>query len=460
MTTIPVTPVAPVAPVGTESPAPVGPDLAGSDLAVLCAAAAHDLAALGDVAAPLVSVARTAAALGAGRPSAALDDPGFALDLLLALPPGTPDGAALTGRVLAYLRARARNGPAPAGTGVTGGVTLAEAVAEYEAGAFRRVPHNTARTYRTWIRRVSAAYGDRPARSITTGDLADLVATHIEATRRAAKDSASRRRGRPGRCGEITAVTALRHLWRYLGDKGYADPAVAAALTKPSKPRAANRRGYRPDEAALMRHLARSGKSDPLLDECVLLLAERAMLRKEEITSLRLCDVDLDAGLLHVSGKGGEPRTVPMTPGLAAFLRRYVADRRPAGVTPEDFARSTDKLLRRRPTRAHPQGRRSGRRRIETMFTRFHAAAPALFADGMLCLHSYRNAGAKYLEVHHGRAMSRAALGHVSRSSPTDHYIEITEDELREALARYENHLLAHDAPTPPVRGHDGADAS
>lgn len=41
--------------------------------------------------------------------------------------------------------------------------------------------------------------------------------------------------------------------------------------------------------------------------------------------------------------------------------------------------------------------------------------------------------------------MTRAVLGHTSRQSPTDHYVHVDRERLAEALADYEQRLLAVD---------------
>jgi integrase len=154
-----------------------------------------------------------------------------------------------------------------------------------------------------------------------------------------------------------------------------------------------------------MHRLAQMGR-DPLLDEAVVMLAERALLRRDEICRLRLRDLHFDRLEISVWGKNNKHRIVPMTPVLAAFLRRYVEDRRPAHVPPEQWLASDERLLRLRPTATHPNGRAVGRRRVENMLDRFHRAAPELFADGDLCLHSFRHAGATYLDATYGALQS------------------------------------------------------
>lgn len=84
-------------------------------------------------------------------------------------------------------------------------------------------------TYKTWTRRlVSADGGDEPD-AITAGDLKDLIAHHVLSARH------ERDRRQSGRSAEENAVTAYRHLWAYLEEKGWATENVAMRLRKPPR---------------------------------------------------------------------------------------------------------------------------------------------------------------------------------------------------------------------------------
>ena len=240
----------------------------------------------------------------------------------------------------------------------------------------------TRSTYRTWTRRLIAGHGDWNPRSLTAGDLTDLIAVHVVANR----SDADRRRA--GRSAAENAVGAFRHLWCYLCDKGYATTNIALGLRKPSRsePR---RRAYTVEEAALLRQLARAGR-DPLLDELTLALPERLGLRRIELGRLRICDIDFDRRTVEVWGKGDKDRTMPIPPRLFELIEIYVEDRRPAHLSIQDWRRSAETLLRRPPSPGSPLGRATSRRRIEDQFSRLQDHAADLFARGDLSLHSYR----------------------------------------------------------------------
>lgn len=188
----------------------------------LCQRIRPELGCLGDLGQPLLDVVTVIERLGGTQTVAVLSQPGFALDVLTA---GKSNDAASVGRVLDFLRIRADADPATAIT-TAAGVTVAEAVALYEKSALALMAPGTRSTYRTWTRRLISAHGDQNPRSLTAGDLTDLIAVHVVANR----SDADRRRS--GRSAAENAVGSFRHLWCYLCDKGYATTNIALGLRK------------------------------------------------------------------------------------------------------------------------------------------------------------------------------------------------------------------------------------
>lgn len=410
-------------------------------LVAVCGRARPELASLGDLGTALVATLGVVERAGAGRGVEALTDPGFALDVLTTEPGVDP---ALLGRVLDFLRGRAGCGTvgSPGAQRVT--VRLADAVASYETGPLALMAKGTIHTYRTWTRRLVTAHADASPDELTAGDLKDLIARHVLAARR------DDERRRSGRSAEENAIGAFRHLWGYLTEKGWATDNIALRLTKPARAEP-NRRPIQPDEAVLLRHLAMATGRDRLLDEVTLTLPERLGLRRIELCRLRLCDLDLARAEVEVWGKGDKPRTMPLPPVLAELLGRYVEDRRPPGMSPGEWAASTEPLLRRPPTVGFPMGRTAGRRRIEDLFDRLRAAAPQVFAQGDVSLHSYRHAIGTFVDARYGRSVTRAVLGHTSRRSATDFYVHVSMDQKAQALTAYEDHVLTAEPTRRPT---------
>lgn len=404
-------------------------------LAQLCDQVRPELACLGEAGTSLVAVLNRVESAGRDHSLEVLDDPGFALDVLIAAGPETE--AALVGRVLEFLRVRS-NASASGPTSVTlrPKVCVAEAVATFEAGPLATQADGTRCTYRTWIRRLAVARPDDDPDRVTTGDLRDLIAHHVLARR----EGSTRRL--VGNDGAEAAVAAYRAMWRYFVQKGWAARNVAMELDKPPRPDP-NRREIRREEATLVRHLAVSTSRDPLLDEVTLSVPERLGVRQIELLRFELCDLDLDERQILVWGKNNKKRTLPIPAALAVLLERYIDDRRPTNMRMADWLASHERLLRQRPTQRSPLGRPSGRRRINDLYERLHRLAPQVFDQGDVVMHSYRHAVGTYVDGHFGRTVAKAILGHKSRRDATDAYLHVSFDKKRKALQSYEDHVLA-----------------
>jgi integrase/recombinase XerD len=408
-------------------------DMHVTGLVELCQRVRPELACLGELGRPLLDVVTVIERVGATRDVTVLNEPSFALDVLTGA--GVGCDSASVGRVLDFLRIRADAGPTTAIT-TAGNVTVREAVELYEKGALALMADGTRHTYRTWTCRLVAEHGERTPRSLTAGDLTDLIARHVVANR-----SASDRR-RTGRSAEENAVGAYRHLWVYLCEKGYAQSNIAQSLRKPTRvePR---RRAFTVEECALLRQLAKGGR-DALLDELTLVLPERLGLRRIELCRLRISDIDFDRRTVEVWGKGDKYRTMPIPPRLYGLIDTYLESRRPTHLSTREWRCSDECLLRRPPSPGTPLGRPTGRRRVEDLFTRLQDHAPDLFARGDLSLHSYRHSLGTFVDSRYGRPMTRAVLGHTSRRTPTDHYVHIPIEQVAAVLAAYEAHVLDH----------------
>ncbi|MCU1395306.1 MAG: hypothetical protein JWM34_3734 [Ilumatobacteraceae bacterium] len=114
--------------------------------------------------------------VGACRTISALDEPAFALDVLTAA--GSIEPRSI-GQLLDFFRLRADAMPAPSGAARSSAITVADAIDLYESSALALMATGTRAVYRTWTRRLVVEHGDRPPRSLTAGDLTDLIARHV-----------------------------------------------------------------------------------------------------------------------------------------------------------------------------------------------------------------------------------------------------------------------------------------
>jgi integrase/recombinase XerC len=135
-------------------------------------------------------------------------------------------------------------------------------------------------------------------------------------------------RGRPRRLASATIarrLAAVRSLLRFaLGPERVPD----VALT-PRRPR---RLPQAPKLEEIERTLASLDGSEPLQlrNRALVELVYSAGLRSHEAVGLDLGDVDFDAETVHVHGKGGKDRIVPLGEEAAYRLALYLRDGRPS----------------------------------------------------------------------------------------------------------------------------------
>jgi site-specific recombinase XerD len=134
-------------------------------------------------------------------------------------------------------------------------------------------------------------------------------------------------RGRPRRPAPATVarrLSAVRSLLRFtLGAAR-----VPEALAGPRRPRRLPDAPKADEVDGLLEALDGEG---PLAvrNRALVELVYSAGLRSREAVDLDLADVDFDQELVHVRGKGGKERTVPLGEEAAHHLARYVRDARP-----------------------------------------------------------------------------------------------------------------------------------
>ncbi len=96
----------------------------------------------------------------------------------------------------------------------------------------------------------------------------------------------------------------------------------------PRKPRRLPEAPKAADVDALLGALEGEGPL-PLRNRALVELVYSAGLRSAEAVGLELADVDFEQELVHVRGKGGKERVVPLGEEASYWLRRYLEDARP-----------------------------------------------------------------------------------------------------------------------------------
>jgi site-specific recombinase XerD len=161
-------------------------------------------------------------------------------------------------------------------------------------------------------------------------------------------------------------VSALRSFFRFLRQRGEIELDLAAAVPTVAHWRLSSLPKYLPPEQ--IEQILQSCDQRTVVgqrDYTVLLLLARLGLRAGEIVHLCLEDLDWDAGLLTVRGKGGQAARLPLPTEVGSALARYLRDGRPRCSTRRVFIRmkaphsgfassvAIDSLLRRALKRAN-----------------------------------------------------------------------------------------------------------
>jgi integrase/recombinase XerD len=139
------------------------------------------------------------------------------------------------------------------------------------------------------------------------------------------------------RRSQARALSALRTMFRYLREERHLekDPTEDVEAPKAQRPLPVV---LTVDEVE--RLLAAPELSTPrgFRDATMLHVMYAAGLRVSELVSLKLADVDLEAGFLAVTGKGEKRRLVPLGEWAIAFVRRYLSEVRPRWARPGEAA--------------------------------------------------------------------------------------------------------------------------
>jgi site-specific recombinase XerD len=136
-------------------------------------------------------------------------------------------------------------------------------------------------------------------------------------------------------------TSALRSFLRYARYRGAVTLDLAAAVpvvanwSKPSIPRAIGTDEIRQLLASIDRRTAMGRR-----DYAVVLLLARLGLRSGEVAFLELDDLDWDAGVVSVRGKGGQRTALPLPADVGEAIAAYLSDGRPHSTSRRVFLRS------------------------------------------------------------------------------------------------------------------------
>jgi integrase/recombinase XerC len=149
---------------------------------------------------------------------------------------------------------------------------------------------------------------------------------------RAARDAGAASLGRK--------LSTLRSLYRFLVREGLAPGNPARAVASPKRPKPLPTVLREEEVAAVVDAPAAADGPAALRDSAMLELLYGSGLRVSELTGLDAEDVDLEQGLVRVTGKRGKERIVPFGAPAAGALRRWLAEGRPAFAAGRDAGRA------------------------------------------------------------------------------------------------------------------------
>lgn len=180
-------------------------------------------------------------------------------------------------------------------------------MADYLNGRWRRgeIAYRTGRDWLTYMRPIVEAFGDRPLNELDRAQLLRWMEMHQHL-------APSTRRLR---------LVCLRMFIRWMHAERLISYDPTVGLTLPRVPRTAPRR-LGDDEIVKLRAVLTDSRTKVIVS-----LMVDIGLRRIEVHNLRITDWDRNACLLHVTGKGGHTRVVPVPTHTTQLLDRYLTER-------------------------------------------------------------------------------------------------------------------------------------
>jgi len=220
---------------------------------------------------------------------------------------------------------------------------------------------------------------------------------------------------------KLAAVrTFYRHLWR----DGFiaANPGLAVATPKQDKPLP---RSLSVDAATALVESPRGDDARALRDRAVLEAFYSTGARLSELAGLNAGDVEWDACVVRLMGKGSKERLVPVGEEAADWLQRYIAQSRP-------------ELAAGASARALFITRRGKAMTRQAFWYRLRHYAVKSGINKALSPHTLRHAFATHL-LNHGADLRvvQMLLGH-SDLSTTQIYTHVARERLKELHARHQ----------------------
>jgi len=240
-------------------------------------------------------------------------------------------------------------------------------------------------------------------------------------------------------------LASIRSFYKYLYREGIVEknPAKLVASPKQDKPQPEI---LSVDDAVLLVEAPQGGGLGPLRDSAILETFYSSGLRISEVEGLNREDIDLDAGIVAVLGKGGKERKVPLGSKAADSIREYL-DALDNTMTPAGMPEHPGK----RPVFLNKMGGRLGVRGIRRVVENYSRTK---CLPGHVTPHTLRHTFATHmLEAGTDLRTIQEMLGHASLST-TQKYTHLNIDRLMEVYDK--SHPRALDAV--PETGEESGD--
>jgi len=275
----------------------------------------------------------------------------------------------------------------------------------------RRLSGNTLASYAADLRRFSAFLADRgiDARSFTRPGFLDYL-TSLREEGLSARSTARH-------------VSTTRSFFRFLVREGVLAASPVSEVKAPRIGRPLPKYLTLTQVERLLN--APDGRTpEGIRDRAMLTLMYASGLRASELVTLRLENVDANAGFLYVLGKGGKERVVPVAEAALAALAGYMAGARPG-------------FLGKRLSSALFLSRRGKQITRQTLWNRIRRWALSAGIEERISPHTLRHSFASHLLA--GGADLRAVqamLGHADIAT-TQIYTHVTPERLRDVHRKH-----------------------
>lgn len=271
---------------------------------------------------------------------------------------------------------------------------------------------NTLESYRRDIAGLAGWLGKRPGGDLLTASHADIL------------DYLAHRVG--ARAGPRTTsrlLSSIKRFYRFLLRQGRIQEDPSLRIEAPKLPRSLPKSLSERDVEVLL------GAPDVadhlgLRDRAMLEVLYASGLRVSELVGLRVTQVSLDMGIVRVMGKGSKERLVPLGEEALTWVRRYLAESRPA-------------ILHRRAADALFVTARAESMTRQAFWHLIQRYARKAGLGQRISPHSLRHAFATHL-LNHGADLRvvQLLLGH-SDVSTTQIYTHVARERLKQLHARH-----------------------